>query len=99
MPRCASAGLSHAVGRRLEQGAAAEGVGGILHDDLFVPKQLGWGWRLGLVWLSPAVMVRKRSRSSAAVRLRCHAVRHSPGAACGAGLAHVGSVLRVQAPF
>lgn len=32
------------------------------------------------MWLSPALTVRRRSRSSVAVRRRCHAVRHSPRA-------------------
>lgn len=45
--------------------------------DFFVPKQLGWGSCLGLMCLSPAPMVRRRSRSSVNVRRRCHAVRHS----------------------
>ncbi|GGJ08430.1 hypothetical protein GCM10010121_018450 [Streptomyces brasiliensis] len=49
-------------------------------DGFFVPDRLGRGalpW--GLVWLSPALVVRKRSASSATVRRRCHAVGHSPG--------------------
>lgn len=36
-------------------------------DDLFVPKQLGWGCCLGLVCLLPALTVRRRSRSSVGV--------------------------------
>lgn len=41
VPRCAPADLSHAVGRRPEQGATAEAHGGTLRDDFLVPKQLG----------------------------------------------------------
>lgn len=47
------------------------------HGDLFVPKQLMCELYLGPVCLSPALMVRRRSRLFAAVRRRCHAVRHS----------------------
>jgi hypothetical protein len=79
MPRCTTTGLRHGAGavdqsksRRRKRGSAA------FCDDLFVPNQLGWGCCLGLVCLSSALMVRWRSRPSAVVRRRCHAVRHSP---------------------
>lgn len=49
-----------------------------LRRDFFVPKQLKRAPYLGLVRLSPALMVRSRSRSSAVVRWRCHPLRHSP---------------------
>ncbi|MGW5469687.1 sugar nucleotide-binding protein [Streptomyces chartreusis] len=45
--------------------------------DLFVPQQFEWELCLGLTRLSPALMVRRRSRSFAVVRRRCHAVRCS----------------------
>lgn len=45
--------------------------------DCFVPKQLGWASDLELECPSPAAMVRRRPHLSAAVRRRCHAVRHS----------------------
>lgn len=32
-------------------------------DDLFAPKQLAWELGVGLVYLSPALMVRRRPRS------------------------------------
>ena len=51
--------------------------GGPSGDDFFVPKQLGWGRCLGLVRLSTGLMVHGSSCSSAVVRRRCHAVRHS----------------------
>ena len=51
--------------------------------DPFVPKQLGWGLCLELVLPLPALMVRRRPRSFAGIRRRCHAVRHSPSAAPG----------------
>lgn len=44
---------------------------------LFVPKELCWALDLRLVCLSPAATVRRRPRLFAAVRRRCHAVRHS----------------------
>lgn len=56
-------------------------------EDCFVPKQLGRALDLGAVRLSPAAMVRRRARLSAAVRLRCHAVRHSHGKLTGASVA------------
>jgi hypothetical protein len=52
-------------------------VGGTLRDDYFVPKQLGVPDVLGLLRLSPALMVRWRPQLFAAVRRGCHAVRHS----------------------
>lgn len=52
--------------------------GETLGDDLFVPKQLGWGRWLGLGPLSSWLMVRRRPRLFAVVRGRCHAVRHAP---------------------
>jgi hypothetical protein len=42
---------------RLDLGFTSRG-GGIRIHDLFVPKQLGRRCCLGLVWLSPALMVR-----------------------------------------
>lgn len=46
--------------------------------DFLVPKQLGRALRLALAWPSPELMVRRRLCTSAIVRRRCHAVRHSP---------------------
>lgn len=57
-------------------------MSGTLRDDLFVPKQLVGAFGLGPMRLSPAVKIRRRTCVSAAVRRRCHAVRHS--CVCGA---------------
>jgi hypothetical protein len=51
--------------------------------DLFVPKQLRFGCCLGLECPLPVLTVRRCPRSSAVVRRRCRAVRHSPGSRCG----------------
>lgn len=86
VPRCTPAGLSHVVRHRSEQVSTADAMGRTLRDDLFVPKQLGWAPDLGLVCLSPAGMVHECAWLFAAVRLRCHAVRHSPWRRSGRGL-------------
>lgn len=61
-----------------------------LARDRFVLKQLGCRLYLGLAPLSPAATVRRRSRLSAALRGRCHAVRHSPGSLGGIATVSVG---------
>lgn len=70
-PRCNAVDQSEP--RRRKRG------GETLGDDLFVPKELGWALDLGRLFLSPAALVHRRPRLSAAVRRRCLAVRHAPG--------------------
>lgn len=74
----APTGLSHAA-RSTSVRASCDGGTTVttLRGDAFVPKQLGWTPGLGAVRLSPAAMVRRCVRLSAAVCRRCHAVRHS----------------------
>lgn len=76
-PPCVTAPASLCIG-----GAAVHSlqpaVGSVaLHADRFVPKQLGRASDLAPLCLSPPAMVHRCAGLSAAVRRRCHAVRHS----------------------